>query len=657
MSNHSGRKRASHRLSALPKAPPPSATFPVSHSVLLVIVCLVVYARALGNGFVSDDNFQLLNNPAIREFAKIHRAFSTNVWAFAGVEAGNYYRPLQMSLYAVIYAAVGFHAASYHAANLALHCLATLLVYGLSRRMDFRPVSALLSALLFAVHPIHSEAVFWIAAIPDVLMSFFTVAAMYLFARWNGQAEGRRAASLAALYLAALFSKETGAVLMPLMVGYEILSLDRRWRELARNLALYGFMIAAFGSYLALRYYALGGLLPGQGASLRLSPTEFFLSAVVAAGKYLAMLLLPFNLNYHHDFRPTSGISMESLIAFAELTLIVTGILWLRKQYRPVSYSLFWILVSMAPALNLTGIGPNLIGERYLYLPSVGFVLLIAYGWECLEIRLTNAQKRATRVAIACVLMAACLQIYNRAADWRNDLTLFQRTAEQSPRAGAIRGYLGWLYFNRGQVEQAISEYRISLQLDPASALNLSNLANALLAKGDYDGAISQARKALTLDANRPETHLILGMALDGKGESAAAASEYQAALRLKSRYAEALTAFGLLKYNQGQLEHSIALYREAVRANPQFAVARMNLGMALVQTRRYADAVEELESALELAPRHPQRHLVHFNLALAFRELKIPERAAAELRAALALQPDFQEAREELLRLNARVP
>ncbi len=466
------------RKSAEPK--PKAAPVPVSprrwprEALAPVLGAIVVYGNSLANGFVADDKDQLLQNPVVSGH-QIAAAFRSGVWAFRGAH-GNYYRPLQFLVYMLVHAMVGFQATAFHLLLVLLHALNTALVYALASRITSRPRAALAAALLFAVHPIHTEVVDWIASLPDLLLTSLVVAGVLWFARREGAPRGGEIAGHCALFLAALATKETGAMLLPLYAAYERIVLRRPLAELKRNAGLYGGMGAALGVYLVLRWNALGGLAPGQQTFHHLSPVEFALSAVVILAQYLGRLLAPGELNFFHMFHATAGVDTAFLLALAAVAAVVVLALW-RSTPAAVMFGIVWIGLTLAPALNLTGVGQNVFAERYLYLPSVGFCWIAGMAWAwCAERRRMAAA--ATGIALLC---ACAWQTWARNPDWHDDLSLFQKTAAQSPEAGIVHNNLAGALMDRDQFDKALVEERLAVRYEPRAEPFHKNLGLLLM--------------------------------------------------------------------------------------------------------------------------------------------------------------------------------
>ena len=176
----------------------------------LAFLVLIVYGNSLFGGFVTDDRLQLLRNPWIRSIRWLPQMLASGSGAFMG-GTSNYYRPTQPLAYFAIYSLRGLDPFSFHLLMVLMHLGTTLLVYLLVRRLTSGD-TALAAGVLFAIHPIHTEVVDWIAAFPDAFTTLLVVLAVWLFVNQNGSPRGIQIAGHCGLYLLAIFSKEPGAI-------------------------------------------------------------------------------------------------------------------------------------------------------------------------------------------------------------------------------------------------------------------------------------------------------------------------------------------------------------------------------------------------------------------------------------------------------------
>ncbi len=257
----------------------------------------------------------------------------------------------------------------------ALHAVNTALAYSLARRLltGTLPAAAWVAAAFFAVHPIHTEAVNWIAALPDVLVTTFVLIGLRAFAAQEAAPNAWQTAAHFAIYFGALLTKETGAMLLPLYGAYQWL------RGVRGNWAMYAGMFGTLAGYLVMRVHALGGLAPAQQTFFHLGTVEFALSALILMARYFLALVWPVDLNFFHVFHPATGVSGELVLALLALAGVVWAASRLRWHSPAATFALCWVAITIAPALNIAGVGQNVFAERYLYLPSVGFVVLA--GW------------------------------------------------------------------------------------------------------------------------------------------------------------------------------------------------------------------------------------------------------------------------------------
>jgi len=176
--------------------------------LLLIALSFGIYADALGNGFVWDDVAGLLQNPLVTNWRYIPQVFQHDIWFFLGTSASNYYRPVQTLFYMAVYYAFGFNPFGFHLAFVLVHVGNTLLVYSLGRRLLETRYPSLAAAVLFAVHPIHSETVVWIGP-ADALVTLGVLLALVLFLRCGAAPRPAQIAWLAGVFFVALLTKET----------------------------------------------------------------------------------------------------------------------------------------------------------------------------------------------------------------------------------------------------------------------------------------------------------------------------------------------------------------------------------------------------------------------------------------------------------------
>jgi Flp pilus assembly protein TadD len=509
--------------------------------VAVAAVAIGVNLNILANGFVYDDGSQILNNPWLRSPWHLGDIFSTNVWAFLGPEGvSNYYRPLMHTLNLAIYQVFGFRAAAFHAASILFHAACCLLVLAIGERLGLARRAAVIAALLFAVHPIHTEAVAWIAANTEPVYACSVLLAFFLYVK------GRLAWSALA-FVPGLLMKETTVVLLPLLAAWHHL--------LARRPGFaYLWHLLPLAGYLALRIRALGGLVMTSNDYVLPLDQQLF-SAVFLAGKYLYKLVVPAPFNIFHVFHP---VNTPADWRFLAGLLAVAGALlsgWWLWRRSPHWFWMIWLLAPLLPVLLISRVGENVFAERYLYLPAAGFCWLMAVVLE-------RAPRPEVLAGLLAVAGAGTTILRN--ADWHDDLRLYHRTLEVSPESALIRG----------------------------------NLGGAYLAGGRPDRALPLLEEAVRQKPSQPTFQLDYGVALAELKRFAEAKPALERARDLRPGWAPPWHSLGLLAEETGRKAEAEQAYREAIRRDPGYRDAHLNLGILLVEQGRLDQAVGHFRAA-----------------------------------------------------------
>src|SRR5581483_7966807 len=231
--------------------------------VLLLLLTWAMYVNSLTNGFVYDDRQQILQNPYVTSWKFLPQVFGTTVWSFVG-QAGmtNYYRPMMTLSFLLLWKIFGPMPFGFHLFSLALHSAVVLLVFSFGSRLFNDRRVGWLAALVFAVHPVHTEAVAWIASITDLEMTLFFLFAFWIFSsaprpNWRNQL------SLGAAFSLALLSKEPALMLLPLGIFFEFfLRANHKQTSVPKKLRRCSALIFVAIAYLALRIALFGKLAP-----------------------------------------------------------------------------------------------------------------------------------------------------------------------------------------------------------------------------------------------------------------------------------------------------------------------------------------------------------------------------------------------------------
>jgi len=465
---------------------------------LAVIACaLVPYLPALWNGFAMDDLYIILWNPVVHSVRGVWRAFAGPYWP--PDLGGQMYRPLPLATFAVSWTIAHGHPVWFHAMNLLWHAGVAVIVTALVLRAPSPEArgdqgvrtAALAAGLLFAVHPVHVEAVANVIGLGELMAAAGVCLAVY--------AAGVRQDVLlsgAALVLG-LLSKENAVVAPALIIWAWIVGLPSRPTS-RRMLAFAMSWVVIAGAYLAVRgvvlhpYARLHAIAP---VFLGESAFAGRLTAVAALGDVLRLLLLPVTLRV--DYSPDERTIVRSLSDGRFLIGLACLALWAgllvmawRRQRRLEALGLGWIAIAFLPVSNLLFSTGVLLAERTLYLASVG--LALAAGAT-----LARLPVRRLRLVLALLVVAGGIRSALRTPVWHDDFSVTQSILEDSPESYRGPARMAALYQSHRQPDRALAALRTATRIydrdptlfvagaDAALTLGQSHLADSLLARAE----------------------------------------------------------------------------------------------------------------------------------------------------------------------------
>jgi len=538
---------------------------------VLIIAASVVFLNTLYNGFVYDDEFFILKNKWIRDFAFLPEIFSTHLWGFKLGSGSNYYRPLVHLVLMAEYHLFALTAWPYHLTNLLVHSANTVLVYLIALQLpdrkayEPRPGEALaagtvednktgLIALgagcLFAVHPVHVEAVAPASVVAELSLSFFYLASLYLYMRFTGAPAGPGRAALFAgsLLFSALgiFLKETAVTLIAVLFAYD-LTAGGGLRLNAKSVLRCGFRYVPYMAivlfYLLVRMHFLGGFVPlKQNAGM--TTFQYFLNIPPLFAEYIRVLFYPEGLNVFYSFHPILSIRDYNFLVLLPLLLFIPIFIFLLIKYkRRALFCLFFAIFALSPALYLPGVGVrgNAFAERYLYIPSAGVAILVSalIYWFVMKLRTPELGRRRGTVflaiiAIIAVVLSTGTILRNRV--WESNYTLWKDSSTKTKDSKVVYINLGSAAGLAGHRSEAIDAYKKAFKIAPDSPEIYNNLGVEYLEAGELDEALVAFKKAFSLTSNPGTVAVIrknLGDVYLGKGMLDDAIREYSEALRI----------------------------------------------------------------------------------------------------------------------------
>lgn len=645
-----------------PVGAPPPPWRPLLPGALAVAVAVAAcYARTLDVPFVFDDLPNIVEEPTVHLLALDGQGLGR---ALAGFPAGRWLARLSLALN---FLAGGLDPTGYHLVNLAWHLLASLLAGLLALEVLGRlpaaqgaaPAArgrvALVTALLFAVHPIQVQSVTYVVQRMTSMGAAFGLLALWLYLR--ARREGARslrllAGSALAAYLA-FACKETYVVLPLLALALEWLLVPglaarvrARWRP-ALALGTAGLAVAVALAW----HYA--DVLRTEHVRFGIPLDQRLLSQGSILLHYLSLLALPLPGRLHLDYywQPARGLLDPPTTAAALLLvgLLTAGAVALRRRAPLVALAAVWFLAGLSVEQSILPI--DLIFEHRLYLPSLGLFLLAAVGLERAAAALPALALRPHGAwALAAPLVAALAAgAVVRNEDWRDPSVLYADEAGNGP--GASRGLLtlGMQLRVSGKLDEAAAVLRRALALEPGNMGARVNLANVLRDQGDHAAAERMYRETTELAPGFGPGWHALGIYLLGRGRTLEARLAMEQAATLLPGDARCLNTLGVTRARTGDAAGALAAYQRAIELDPGEPLPWLNRAEQRLTAGDVAGALADGQQSLRLDAGNAA--LLAF-LGDAHAAAGQRAEAAASYQRALALDPNEPRARAGLARL-----
>ncbi len=572
--------------------------------LLFFSVTCLVYGASLHNQFVDwDDHSLIVDNPIVSSITPytIARAFTSY--------DPELYIPLTFLSYQTDHAWGGFDPFMYHVTNLVLHTLNALLVTWFLFLLLGNGWLCIALGMLFAVHPLNTEAVAWASARKDVLSTFFFLASLLAYLRAIDRDHPRLFIASLLLFVLGLLSKVMIVTLPILLVLLDAARGRTFTKEVWLQKVPFFFFACIFGFI---------GLF---GKSQIFVASTFWQKVLMACKStmfYLQKFFWPTKLSVLYPYTNRMTVwSTDFAVPLVLTILFLVAALWLWKHYRLISFGLFFYFITLLPTFINFAKGGSVYfaSDRYAYVPMVG--LLLALG-ALVQHHVQTATRQLRRKAIPCVifvLLLASFLSFQQAKTWRDSFRLFEQVIAYYPQSNAAHNNIGMVYLDHARTDEAIASFEraIALKPDPRTSINL---AAAKAQKGLYDEALEMFHQVI--DADPPSA-------------------------------AEAYYGIGNVYQRQGKLLEAVAQYQRAITVDPSLTNAYNNLGGVYLQLEDWNAAIQAFEKTLELNPRFAA---AAYNAAHAYTMVHQNERAETLFQRAIALNPGDADAPANLAQL-----
>jgi len=605
----------------------------------LLVAVLLAYQPAWNGQPIWDDDAHL-TAPALQSWKGLER-----IWFQPGTTPQYY--PLVCSVFWLEQKLWAYATPGYHLVNIILHLASALLLVKVLRRLEVP--GAWLGAALWALHPVQAESVAWMSELKDTLSGLCYVGSALAYLRFDRERKGAFYLGSLGLFGAGLLAKSVIATLpAALLLVFWWKRKKLRWKE--DVLPLGPFFVAGIGLGLFTAWIERTIVM---GTAQAIAPLSI-LDRCLIAGRdiwfYLGKLAWPHPLIFIYPRWEVSGAVWWQFL-FPGAALLLAAGLWLMRRRLGAGplVALLFFAGTLFPALGFFDLYPfrySFVADHFQYLASLGPLALAAAGMERGLAWVPRQNPLFKPLCCAGLVMILGALTWLQCGQYAGSETLWRTTLARNPGCWMARDNLGNVLAVRGEVGEAILQFRQALSINPADAEAHYDLGSALTRMGEAGEAVSQFRQALEINPGFADAGNNLGVALARLGNLDEAIAQYRKALKISPNAVNIINNLGNAFFQQGRLEEAVAQYRRALLIAPGNADVNNNLGKVLLLKGDLDAAMACLQKAVPMSPDPAQRW---YNLGNDLLDSGNWEQAIACYRKTLSIQPRFADAQANL--------
>jgi len=571
--------------------------------VLISAFVAILYFNSLGNQFTNWDDGMVYQNPQVRhlDWTGIKKIFT--------LEQGNTYQPVRVLSYAIDYKIWGLNPLGYHITNMLFYILTCIMVFFTLRllsaelRKEASPGShervAIFGALLFAAHPVHVEAVTWLAARKEVLQGFFFFLGFYLYLKANKET-GRRAfyfyLSLVVLSILLATLSKPSAVIFPAVIAvYEI---SKRKREVITFFKCHWvflislLILSAIFTFILMKVmFEAGGIKHYKGDSF----ASNFLVCVYVFLQNIRLLLFTINYSAAYSFLVNMPIFSPTnlILFFITFSLFALSILSLRRT-KIIFFSFFFFLITILPYLNIIPIS-TLKADRYVFIASFSYIFLLGVAFDYLfayrHKKFSHGFFKLLSVTVFLFLLAGySFMTIRQNTLWENSYTLWADAVEKNPESNTANALMGVVYMETAMDQDAIKHLEKAVQLLPYDYQSRNNLAIVYGRSGEPEKALKEFSTAMQLKPDDDTIKINVSVFYQRHKEYKKAEEVLQYLLSKSPRNANLHFRLGLIYRDAGRYEEAVSELLRSVELAPHIISGYEELG------NTYATRIGDLE-------------------------------------------------------------
>lgn len=554
--------------------------------LILVVSIFILFARTWDYDFLNyDDDDYVTEN----EFVRDGLTLKGIKWAFT-TTLHDHWHPLTWISHMIDCQIFGLDPSGHHIVNVLFHALSALVIFLTFLRMTDRYYPSLAVAILFAIHPMNVQSVAWIAERKNLISTFFAFSSLFCYATYVLHKKKVYYISALVLFLLGLLAKSmlvTLPVLMlildfwPLRREEAMLSsprgatpLIRQWtRLIIEKLPFFAASGAIAIATLMIREHRLEGV-----NALPKHILERLGEAITAYATYLAKFFWPSDLAiiYPPTPSPESWVVTLSILVIATVSITATLCI-IKAPYFAMGWS--WYLLSITPVIGIFQTGPQLMADRYVYIPYIG--LFAAISWWSTDFSFQhNRYKNYILAIFAFIIISMSYATWNFTEKWKNSTAIFEHTTQTTKGNAKAHVNLGLALLQSGKTGDAIRQFEIATSINPNDYIAQFNLGNFYFKNHDYNTSEFHFKKSIAGNPKFEKAYTNLGIALMNMKKFDDAEQKFMRALNINMHSSKATYNLGLLYEITNRKEKAIDYYNKTLEISPRHekAIERLKL-------------------------------------------------------------------------------
>jgi len=567
----------------------------------LVAATLAAYEPIRHNGFVSYDDPQY-----ITENANIKTGITWQSLGRSFTEPHYFmWHPLTTLSHKLDWRLFGPNPLGHHLVNVMFHIVNALLLFWILTNITGTTWPSAFVAAVFALHPLQVESVAWASERKTVLSGLFWFLTIAVYIWFTKRPSLKRYIFLFLVYGLCIMTKPVVVTLPLVLILLDYWPLERAGKVSSGRLVAEKIPLLILSAILSVITFAAqhkGGAVVALGKiSLGDRIGNMFTSYI----SYIGETIWPTELAVIYPYRSTSFSDASTVGCIILFVLMLFLSIYIGRQRKYLAVGWLWYIGILVPVIGLIQSGSQAMANRYMYIPILGLLIIVAWGVKDLISNKRNLQIVAA-ISAGAVLTTALILTRTQVRYWQDSLTLFEHTLRVTENNQIAENSYGCALFDLGRENEAILHLNKALKINPLSKDTRCNLGKVFLKEGKLNEAIACFNEVAKQDENHAEAHYNLGVAFGRQKRYDEAIQHFNKVLKIDPHYPDAYKKIGLALYESGRNDEAIALFNGILQKNEGSAEAHYNLAVALVRQKKFDEAIEHLAKALKIDPNYP---------------------------------------------------